>query len=112
MSRSKEMPFCAMLQYHKWTWIYHHNDMMDWTFLISRSFCPQRIRSSGQGFRLVQIRNNITKRTLISAAICHFSGVISYFTQTRNGVTEMTLLVSAELYMILRSVSKVVLLPC
>ena len=70
---------------------------MDWTFLINRSFCQQRIRSSGQGFRLVQIRNNnITKRTLISAAICHFSGVTSYFTQTRNGVTEITLLVSAE----------------
>ena len=76
-----------------------------------RSFCQQRIRSSGQGFRLVQIRNNIPKRTLLSAAICHFSGVKSYFTQTRNGVTEMTLLVSAELYMILRSVSNVVLLP-
>ena len=107
MSRSKEMAFCAMLSYHKWTWIYHHIDTMDWTFLINRSFCQQRIRSSGQGFRLVQtvvqIRNNITKRTLISAAICHFSGVTSYFsgvtsyfTQTRNGVTEMTLLVSAE----------------
>ena len=65
-----------------------------------------------RGSDLVQIRNNITKRTLISVAICHFSGVISYFTQTRNGVTEMTLLVSAELYMILRSVSNVVLLPC
>ena len=47
-----------------------------------------------------------------SAVTSHFSGVTSYFTQTRNGVTEMTLLVSAELYMILRPVSNVVLLPC
>ena len=85
---------------------------MDWTFLINRSFCQQRIRSRGSGFRLVQIVvhiwNNITKGT----QPCHFSGVTSYFTQTRNGVTEMTLLVSAELYMILRPVSNVVLLPC